>query len=91
MLKKIVLVMFLFSSIAASAQVEFIMNDWKKVTDKAKAENKYIFLDAYTDWCGWCKVMDKKTFSDKQVGDFMNSKWIAAKMDMEKGFGTAFN
>lgn len=87
MQKKIVLIVFLFSSIAASAQVEFIMNDWKKVTEKAKSENKYIFLDAYTDWCSWCKVMDKKTFSDKQVGNFMNSKWIAAKMDMEKGFG----
>ena len=87
MLKRIVLVTFLFISIAASAQVEFIMNDWKKVTEKAKTENKYIFLDAYTEWCGWCKVMDKKTFSDKQVGNLMNSKWVAAKMDMEKGFG----
>ncbi|MGC6414302.1 MAG: DUF255 domain-containing protein, partial [Bacteroidia bacterium] len=40
---------------------------WYNFTDgynKAVKEGKIILIDAYTDWCGWCKVMDKKTYTD---------------------------
>lgn len=87
MLKKIALGVSLIFSISASAQVDFISNDWNLVLANAKAQNRYIFLDAYTDWCSWCKVMDKKTFSSELVGEKLNTNWVPAKMDMEKGFG----
>ncbi len=87
MLKKIALGISLIFSLSASAQVDFISNDWNLVLATAKEQNRYIFLDAYTDWCSWCKVMDKKTFSSEVVGEMLNTKWVPAKMDMEKGFG----
>ena len=60
---------------------------WADVLKKAKAENKIVFVDAYTTWCGPCKVMAKNIFPQKEVGDVFNAKFISAKIDMEKGEG----
>lgn len=54
---------------------------------QAKAENKMVFLDCYTSWCGPCKMMARDIFPQKKVGDFMNPKFICIKIDMEKGEG----
>lgn len=51
---------------------------------KANAEGKIAIIDCYTDWCGWCKVMDKKTFSDEGVIKKMNENFIAIKFNPEK-------
>ncbi|MCX6258524.1 MAG: DUF255 domain-containing protein, partial [Bacteroidia bacterium] len=50
-------------------------------------EGRLIFVDAYTDWCSWCKKMDSDVYTDTAVGKFMNSHFIPVKMDMEQGFG----
>ncbi len=60
---------------------------WNDMKALATKEHKFIFIDAYTDWCSWCKVMDKETFSDKVVADFMNAKFINVRYEMETGFG----
>jgi thiol-disulfide isomerase/thioredoxin/flagellar biosynthesis regulator FlaF len=60
---------------------------WQQALDRAKAEQKPIFLDAYTDWCGWCKVMDSQTFSDSAVAAIMNASFVNVKMEMETGEG----
>ena len=44
---------------------------WEGVKQKAKNENKYIFIDAYTTWCGPCKYMSNYIFPQKEVGDFL--------------------
>lgn len=54
---------------------------------KAKAEDKMVFMDCYTIWCGPCKYMDKEIFPQKKMGDFFNSKFICVKFDMERGEG----
>lgn len=68
--------------------VEFTtITTWNQALEMAKKANKPIFLDAYTDWCGWCKVMDKETFSDPKVAAFMNANFVNVKMEMETGEG----
>src|SRR5688572_25831264 len=52
---------------------------WQQVRENAKRENKYIFVDCYTTWCAPCKKMDKDVFSNKDVGEFINEKFIAVK------------
>ncbi|HRG07218.1 MAG TPA: DUF255 domain-containing protein, partial [Cyclobacteriaceae bacterium] len=37
---------------------------FEEAVEKSKTEKRKIFIDVYTDWCGWCKVMDKNTFTD---------------------------
>ncbi len=56
---------------------------WSDVQRKARAENKYIFMDCYTTWCGPCKLMSKTVFPQKAVGDEMNSRFIAVKMQLD--------
>jgi len=67
--------------------IDFSNAEWESVLAQAKAENKIVFVDAYTTWCGPCKQMDKKVFSSKKVGSYFNDKFISVKMDMEKPQG----
>jgi len=53
----------------------------------SKKQGKPVFIDAYTDWCGWCKKLDKSTFADARVIETLNSKFIVIKMNMEEGEG----
>ena len=59
----------------------------EQASAKAKAENKLIFLDCYTQWCGPCKKMSRDVFPQEQVGAFMNPKFINLKIDMESEYG----
>ena len=51
---------------------------------QAQQSGKLAVIDCYTDWCGWCKVMDKKTFSDPKIIERINEKYIAIKFNPEK-------
>lgn len=87
-MKKLLLLLALtISSFALSAQVKFESGTLRSLIEKASAENKLIFVDCYAVWCGPCKQMDANVFPRKDVGDFMNSNFINAKFDMEKGEG----
>ena len=57
---------------------------WEQVKAKAKAENKYIFVDCYATWCAPCKVMDSVVYANKTVGDFYKSHFISVKVQMDK-------
>jgi thioredoxin-related protein len=48
-----------------------------------KKEPRKIFIDVYTDWCGWCKKMDKSTFTDPAVAAYVNQKYYAVKLNAE--------
>lgn len=64
--------------------IQFEHTSWQEILKKAKSENKLIFIDAYTTWCGPCKVMAKNVFTDDEVGVFFNQNFINVKLDMEK-------
>lgn len=49
-----------------------------------KKQPKLVFIDVYTGWCGWCKVMDRKTFSNKELARYMNEHFYAVKLDAEQ-------
>ena len=70
--------------------INFRKGSWAKIKAQAKAEKKYIFVDAYTTWCGPCKWLDKNIFPQKKVGDFFNKYYVSYKFDMEKGEGVKF-
>jgi len=64
--------------------IEFEHSAWQEILQKAKKENKLIFIDAYTTWCGPCKMMAKNVFTDVEVGAFYNANFVNVKLDMEK-------
>ena len=46
--------------------------EWKKIVKKAKKEKKLIFIDCYTSWCGPCKMLASKVFTQDVVADYFN-------------------
>lgn len=67
--------------------IEFHHGNWDEALARAKAENKLIFLDIYATWCGPCKLLKKKTFSDESVGSYYNDKYINVALNGEEGDG----
>jgi thioredoxin-related protein len=57
---------------------------WGNVVARAKAENKYIFLDCYTTWCGPCKYMRDQVFVQRKVGDYFNEHFINVAVQLDK-------
>lgn len=56
----------------------------KKDRANVNAKSKKVFIDVYTDWCGWCKVMDKKTFQKEEVAKYINEHFYPVKLDAEQ-------
>jgi thioredoxin-related protein len=48
-----------------------------------KKEKRPVLMDLYTDWCGWCKVMDKKTYSKEAVVEYLQRKFYVVKVNAE--------
>src|ERR1035437_544252 len=69
------------------AQIKFEQGTWDEIKAKAKAENKFIFMDAFTSWCGPCKWMAKNVFTNDTAAKYYNATYINAAFDMEKGEG----
>ncbi len=86
-MKNLILFFFIAVSTVAFAQenkgITFVHGmRWAKILEQAKAENKYIFLDAYTTWCGPCKYMSQNIFPQPEVGTFFNKNYINVKIQM---------
>lgn len=71
--------------------IQFFQGTWQQALDKAKKENKLVFMDAYATWCGPCRLMKHMTFTDKGVADFYNKNFINVAVDMEKGEGPSLS
>ena len=90
MMKKLVLSVVILCGFTMSllAQgIQFREGSWKEILEIAKKENKLVFVDNYTSWCGPCKKMVSEIFPLKEVGDFYNANFICYKLDCEKGDG----
>ncbi len=59
---------------------------WYKIEDldKMNIGDKKVLVDMYTSWCGWCKVMDKKTFTDPEVVNYLNENFVLVKFNAER-------
>jgi thioredoxin-related protein len=70
-----------------NAQISFSDGSWEEIQEKAMGEKKFILLDGYTEWCGFCKIQDEEIFAREDVGEVVNKHFVPVKIDMEKGIG----
>ena len=57
---------------------------WEEAVQANKKNPKKIFIDVYTDWCGWCKKMDKTTLSNPKIVKELNANFYSVKFDAEQ-------
>ena len=90
-MKKLYTLLLLIAPFMISAQgIEFFEGTFKEAKELAQKEDKLIFVDCYTTWCGPCKRMSNSIFPDEGVGKVYNKHYIALKLDMEKEQGMRF-
>lgn len=70
-----------------NTSIQFKYSSWNEILALAKKENKPVFLDISASWCGYCKRMKAKVFTDAEVAKFYNTTFINVSVDGEKGEG----
>lgn len=85
-MKKLLLTALLPLAMSIGAQAQEIewMTFAEAVEANANGDTRPIFIDVYTDWCGWCKKMDASTFGDRTVAKYMNENFLNVKLDAEQ-------
>ena len=81
-MKKLLILTIALFSLSLSAQ----KINWMSFEEAVEAQQitpKKIFIDAYTVWCGPCKMLDKNTFQNKDVADYVNENYYAVKFNAE--------
>jgi thioredoxin-related protein len=88
MFTKIIYTFFFLVAISFNAQsktgIQFQTKNLEEAKKLAQQENKLIFIDLYTTWCGPCKLMKKNTFPNPELGEFFNKNFISLYIDAEK-------
>jgi thioredoxin-related protein len=90
-MKKSFIIILLFAAVfSANGQTgkesKTIAVKWLTIQEAEKLSNqspKPIFIDTYTDWCGWCKKMDSETFTNPVIAEILNNKFYPVKFDAE--------
>jgi uncharacterized protein YyaL (SSP411 family) len=75
------------SSLEISAEVRFSELGWEKALNEAKVSGMSIFLNFHATWCAPCKLMKFRTFTNKELADYLNSNFINLRLDGEEGEG----
>lgn len=87
-MKKLIFVLMLaLGTVGAQGQVRFETKSTDAVREMAQKQGKLVFIDLYASWCPPCRMMEKQVFSRKDVGEFMQQHFIAAKYDTNKTTG----
>ena len=82
---------FTTSSAQEQAAKKIKWYDFEEAVAASKKNPKKMFIDMYTDWCGWCKKMDQSTFINPVIVDYMNKNFYAVKFNAERKDTVKFN
>jgi thioredoxin-related protein len=85
---KIKLILFgllmILVSFSGFSQTAIKWLSWEEMVNQQKVSKKKVIIDLYTDWCGWCKKMDKTTFENPVIIDYLNNNYYSVKFNAEQ-------
>lgn len=81
-MRKIYIAIVFLTTLTTTAQ-EIKWISFEEMFEAQKKEPRKVIIDAYTHWCGWCKKMDKETFTNKEVVEYINKNYYAIKFNAE--------
>lgn len=84
MKKALIITLFALLGMNAMAQEKIQWMSFEEAVERCTNKPNLIFIDVYTDWCGWCKRMDQSTFSNPVIAKYMNEHFYAVKFDAER-------
>jgi thioredoxin-related protein len=90
MKQTLIILLLIFTVVSVSGQgqakAESSSVKWytlQEAENLSKKSPKPLFIDTYTDWCGWCKKMDKETFTDPVISEILNTRFYPVKFNAE--------
>ncbi len=90
-LRKIIFFSFAIMSFSLLGQNQVRWLSFEDAIKKAETQPRKIFIDVYTDWCGWCKKMDANTFTNDAIAKYLNENYYPVKFDAEYKNDIVFN
>lgn len=80
----IIISLVLFTATAAFSGQGIKWFSYDEAMALSKSQNKKVYINFYTDWCGYCKKMEKKTFTDEKVIAYLNKNYLPVRVNAEK-------
>lgn len=78
----IAVVLLAVSTLASAQEVEWL--SFEEAVERAEKKPKKLLIDIYTDWCGWCKRMDKDAYANPKIAKYINENFYAVKFNAEQ-------
>lgn len=66
------------------AQIHFFQGTYEEALQKAKEEQKDLFVDFWAEWCAPCKMLAKEVFTDSLVGEYFNARFVCVQLNVEE-------
>lgn len=83
-MRVIVLILGMIITMTITTQAQEIQwISWEEATRKMESEPRKIYVDVYTQVCGWCKKMDKTTYSNPKIISYINTNYYPIKFDAQ--------
>lgn len=89
--RKILIFSLVIMSASLFGQNQVRWLSFEDAVKRSETQPRKIFIDVYTDWCGWCKKMDKSTFGDDGIAKYLNENYYPVKFDAEYKNDITFN
>ena len=80
---EVVFIISLFCLRGFAGEPALVWHKFDEGMERAKNENKQILIDVYTDWCGWCKTMDAKTYTDEKIVQYLSARYVRIRLNPE--------